>query len=340
MEITMFQIVESWDWSGAGTQNGMRQGLARATWNCRNNQYTLTHGFSRNHVIQFLQQHITANEKGQCALIGIDFPFSFPFLAKGNHFLDGSTTWEIFSRTVHHTLQPNGVAAEFYGSPADYGLGGFADHFAHLYRGAGNIGPAYIESYRHTENLAHQINLPAASTFRLVNPMVGVQALAGICVLRIVMNWCATNRYPLTIWPLGRLNRDGRWHEGTDDWDWKDHGVVIVESYPRVSFHRSNVDRNHFGADQSIQQAIANLGVIPGTVANHVAPATQDERDALIVLLHLLSPSWFQIQVRPELPVRTVHLQGVNGQPSQPMNLVGPGTPIPLRQIEGNIFGL
>jgi hypothetical protein len=208
-----------------------------------------------------------------------------------------------------------------------------------LYLGVGNYGQSYIEAYRQTENIAREIGLPAASAFRLVLPMVGVQALAGIWFLRTVLNWCCINKYPLTIWPFGHLDRTGIWHEGTNGWDWKDHGVIVLESYPRVSFYRSNQDRMHFGNAQSVLEAAANLGVIAATVANHIAPATNDERDALIVLLHLLSPSWFRVQVRPDLPIGAVHLQGINGQVPMPLNLVDPGTPIALRQIEGNIFG-
>ena len=337
----MFGTVESWDWSGQGRASGRWAGLARASWNSAHRNYTLAHGFSRNQVIQLLQQHVIAADKGHLALIGFDFPFSFPFQAKGNHFVDGSTTWEVFSATVHVALQPDGAASRFYGSPANYGQGGFPDHFAHLYLGAGNVGPNYVEAYRQTESHARQNGCPASSVFRLVKPMVGVQALAGIYALRAVFQWCVQQHFPLTIWPLGHLDRNGAWQEGTANWTWHDHGVVVVESYPRVLFHRASVlDRDNFGDNESVQQAGTNLGLIPGTVANHVPPTTQDERDALVVLLHLLSPAWFRIQVRPDLPANMIHLAGVAGQAPTLQNLVGPLVPGPLRVKEGNIFGV
>lgn len=337
----MFSTVESWDWSGRGQASGHRNGLARASWNSTTHNYTLDHGFSRIQVIQQLQEHIICGENGHPALIGFDFPFSFPFEAKGNQFVDGSTTWVGFSATVQASLQPDGAASRFYGTPADYGNGGFSDHFAHLFRGAGNIGPNYVEAYRATENNAHQHGCPASSVFRLVNPMVGVQALAGIQVLRTVLQWCIQMHFPLTIWPLGHLDRHGAWQEGTANWNWHDHGVVIVESYPRVSFHRANIDRYHFGDQPSVHQAAANLGLIPGTIANHVHPATPDERDALIVLLHLLSPAWFRAQIRPDLPANVVYLENIAWLPPhlQPA-IVGPQVPAPLRFKEGNIFGV
>lgn len=338
----MFHTVESWDWSGQGRASDCSAGLARANWNSANRNYTVAHGFSRNQVIQLLLQHINAAEKGHLALIGFDFPFSFPFKAKGNQFVDGSTSWAVFSATVHATLQPDGAARRFYGSPADYGQGGFPDHFAHLYLGAGNVGPNWVKkAYRETEINAHNVGCRASSVFRLVNPMVGVQALAGIHVLRTVLQWCIQQHFPLTIWPLGRLDRNGTWHEGTANWNWQDHGVLLVESYPRVSFHRANVvDRDSFGNQQSVQQAATNLGVIPGTIANHVLPATPDERDALVVLLHLLAPAWFRAQVRPDLPADHIHLEGVAGQAPNVQNLVGPQVPVPLLFKEGNIFGM
>ncbi|MEI7688448.1 MAG: hypothetical protein WCL32_25860, partial [Planctomycetota bacterium] len=232
----MFHIVESWDWSGAGRASRRQPGLARASWSSTSRSYGLTHGFSRNDVIKFMQQHATAVEKGTLALVSFDFPFSFPYLAKGNQFIDGGTNWNVFGSTVHAALQPDGAARRVYGSPADYGQGGFPDHFSHLFMGAGNIGPNYLEVYRATENFARQQGLPAASVFRLVLPMVGVQSLGGIYVLQALLKWCIKQRFPLTIWPLGRLDRSGVWHEGTVDWN--DHGLVIVESYPRISFHR------------------------------------------------------------------------------------------------------
>jgi hypothetical protein len=112
--------------------------LARASWNSANRHYTLARGFSCNQVFQLLLQHVIAAEKGHLALIGFDFPFSFPFKAKGNEFVDGSTSWAVFSATVRAALQPDGAARRFYGSPADYGHSGFPDHFAHPYLGAGN----------------------------------------------------------------------------------------------------------------------------------------------------------------------------------------------------------
>jgi hypothetical protein len=336
----MFHTVESWDWSGRGRADRRSPGLARAKWASANRQFTLKHGFSRREVIEQLLQHVNAFEKGTRTLIGFDFSFSFPFQAKGDRFVDGSTTWEVFSSTVHRTLQPDGIASQFYGSPADYGRCGFPDHFSHLYIGASNVGPNYIKAYRETENCARQLGCPAASVFRLVNPMAGVQSLAGIYVLREVLQHCIKQHFPLTIWPLGHLDRSGAWHEGTDNWDWRDHGVVMLESYPRLSFHRAAIaDRKSFGTAQSVEQAAANLALMPGTITNHEAPETPDERDASIVLMHLLSPAWFRMQVRPDLPPDSIHLQGVTGQPPTVENVAGPFAPPALRTKEGSIFG-
>jgi hypothetical protein len=335
-----FHIVDSWDWSGAGNVNQLHHGIARARW--ENNAYTLAHRFSRISVIQELQAHVTAFENGRHALVGFDFPFSFPFAANGYHFVDNSVDWWSFSNTVFQTLNPCGVAGHFYGHPQDYGDGGFADHFAHLYLGAQHVGPAYVaDCYRQTESLARHAGAPAASVFRLIRPMVGVQSLAGIFVLRSVLNWCKEQHHPLTLWPLGRLDRAGIWQVGTDGWNWLDHGVVIVETYPALSFVRAGYPAppaNWVGAQQ-IAHAMLQLGLIPGTVANHVAPANNDERDALVAMLHLLSPGWYRAQVQPNEPPGAIHLEGVAGNAPQPENVVGIGTPAPLRFAEGNIFG-
>src|SRR5438045_2109474 len=122
-----FQIADSWDWSGAGHVNQNRHGIARATW--QNLNYVLARGFTRNQVIQAMQAHVISFENGCDVLVGFDFPFSFPFAAKGNHFLDNSAEWWTFSTTVHQTLQNDGAAWRFYGCPQLYGQGGFADHF-------------------------------------------------------------------------------------------------------------------------------------------------------------------------------------------------------------------
>lgn len=337
----MYKIVESWDWSGADDLNSRRPGLARASWNSANRTYSLAHGFNRAQVIQRLQQLIEENQDGNLALVAFDFPFSFPFESKGSIFLDQSASWDDFSATVFDSLQPNGLASQFYGSYANYGNGGFQDHFAHLYKGA-YYGPNYVEAYRKTESNARDLGCPAASVFRLVQPMVGVQALAGIHVLRTVLLWCRESSHPLTIWPLGHLNRDGIWQVGS--FNWKDQGICIVESYPRVSFTRAGINGKlalqTFGDEISIQDAITNLGSINGVIANHIEPNNRDERDALIVLIHLLSPAWFRNQLRSDLPVDYVHLDGIDGYEPVLQNIPPPINLTQLDHIEGHIFGV
>jgi len=337
----MFHVVDSWDWSGAGNINQRKRGLALASWNAASRSYNLSHRFTRSNVIERLQQRVIEAESGKLALIGMDFPFSFPFVSKGNQFLDGSLDWFEFSQSVFNLLHPNGAAASFYGTPADYGTGGYADHFAHLNKGAGIQGPNYQEVYRETELAARREGCPASSVFRLVNPMVGVQSLAGIFVLRTLLNWCKTEQYPLTLWPLGHLDREGHWSEGPELKGLKDRGVVIVESYPRLSFRRAIIeDRNNWGNIGQVNQACQNLGVIPGTISNHTSPGTADERDALIVMLHLLSPGWFSRQLCLDLLEEETHLEGIKGREVRPTSARGSQIPLNISSKEGCIFGV
>ena len=64
-----------------------------------------------------------------------------------------------------------------------------------------------------------------------------------------------------------------------------------------------------------------------------------DKRDALVVLLHLLSPAWYRAQVRPELPQSFIHIVGQHQPRTSPGNVVGKGVIEPLLSVEGNIFG-
>jgi hypothetical protein len=343
----MFRRVESWDWSGAGTARRVQRGLARARWGSDTLQCALSHGFSRNQVLDAMRAHVEASETGISTLVAFDFPFSFPYAQKGNLLLAGGLSWWDFATTVHGVLEPaGGRASAFYGEPNHYGQGGHADHFAHLYRGAGFVGPQYVLAHRQTEVNAAALGDHAASVFRLVNPMVGVQSLAGMWMLQTLLRHCKCERRPLTIWPLGRLDRNGNWHIGTTAWDWNDPGVVIVECYPRVSFSRAGIAtqaarRDFSNAAASVTAAKSTLGTPPGAVTNHVVPDGHDERDALMVLLHLLSPSWYQAQVRPDLPIGSLHLHGNIGLVQPPtLPPIAPQVPELLRSIEGNIFGV
>jgi hypothetical protein len=295
-------------------------------------------GFTRRQVLDRLRRFACCAAAGEDVLVALDFPFSFPFAAKNNRFIDGSTSWWDFSQSIHAALDPNGQACNLYGGPHQYGQGGYADHFAHLFRGANNVGPHYVEEYRETEYNAQALGCPAASVFRLILPMVGVQSLAGIFLIQSLLNWCVARRMPLTVWPLGHLDRGGQWSPGA--FDWADPGLILVESYPRLSYRRAGVPNRQLNSQQAVQQAIAQLGSLANSQAVQVTPQTPDEQDALIVLLHLLSPAWYRAQVEPTMPPTASHLYGIHEVPLPPPNLTGPDVQPPLLAIEGNIFGV
>jgi hypothetical protein len=289
-------------------------------------------------VLERLQRFARLGADRFGVLVALDFPYSFPFNVTNNTFINGSTSWLGFSQSVHTALNPNGQAGNFYGGPAQYGQGGYADHFAHLYLGAQNVGPQYVEAYRETEINCQQLGCHAACVFRLINPMVGVQALAGIFLLRSLLNWCVPGHIPLTIWPLGYLNRGGRWFPGHINP--ADPGLVLVESYPRLSYYRAGIPYRQLDSPQAVQQAITQLGSLANPLGVQVIPQTVDEQDALMVLLHLLSPAWYRVQVDRTMLPTAVHLSGTHPVPPNPNNLVGPGVQAALLPIEGNIFGV
>ncbi len=284
--MSTYSLVESWDWSGAGLPTRRRSGLARATWDSVSNSISGDSGYCRNQVLQRLQDYAQRAAGGDGVLVAVDFPFSFPYVSKGNQFIDGSTNWFDFSTSIYNTLHPRGISSLFYGSHTTYGTGTYADHFAHLNRGAGVIGPKYIEAYRQTESNARLLRCNAASVFRLVNPMVGVQAIAGIYMLRHLLNWCGDQGLPLTIWPIGYLDRIGTWRAGGCNWG--DRGLVIVESYPNLSYYRAGIARRTLDSPHAVGQAITNLGCIVTAGTINFTPQSDDEQDALVVLLHLL----------------------------------------------------
>jgi hypothetical protein len=343
----MFHVVESWDWSGRGTAAEKSPGIARAVWESESGEYSLTHRFTRNEVLAILKNRVIDANSGRSALVAFDFPFSFPFAEKGNQFMDNSTNWHEFCASVFRLMRPNGEAKNVYGSPADYGQNGFPDHFSHRWKGADEQGRQreglhYVEAYRLTERKAREIKCPAASVFKLVKPMVGVQALAGIYMLYMLLDWCRENKFPLTIWPIGCLSRDGNWHEGKLFKSYA-NSVMILESYPRVSFCRAGVrgkQIRNWGCIGETERAAEALGVVRGTLRNYVKPSVEHERDALIALLHLLSPGWFFRQIRPAADPVTIHLNDVVGELLLPANLQTPGVALGIRVKEGHIFGL
>lgn len=121
--------------------------------------------------------------------------------------------------------------------------------------------------------------------------------------------------------------------------NWNDSGLVIVESYPNLSYYRAGVPRRALNTSLSVGQAIANLGcLVPaGTVT--FAPRSKDEQDALIVLLHLLSTDWYRAQIEPDFPKGQAHIDGHFPVIAAP-NVVSPQVIASLLEIEGNIYGV
>lgn len=335
--MSRYKLIESWDWSGAGAARSRRAGLARSTWNSVSNSIDGDSRYSRDQVLDRLQGYARRAASWDEVLVALDFPFSFPFIAKGNQFLDRSNSWFDFSTSIYEAIHPSGVASLFYGSHTTYGSGTYADHFAHLNRGAGIIGPSYIEAYRQTESNARLLGCSAACTFRLVNPMVGVQAIAGIYTLRRLLNWCGDQQLPLTIWPLGHLDRRGQWSPGQVNWS--DSGLVVIESYPNLSYYRAGIPRRALTSLHAVGQAIVNLGCVVPAGAIAFAPQSDDEQDALIVLLHLLSPDWYRAQIEPSFTLGQAHIDGHFPEtPAQ--HVVSPQVFAPLLEKEGNIYGV
>lgn len=305
-----FQLVESWDWAGAGDVHENQHKMSRATWHSGDPVFECESVITRNDAFTRLGFLARLSANGYRALVGLSFPFSIPVREKKNSFIDGSTTWLDFSNTVHARLvNEEGRAIAFYGRPSDYGLGTFADHFAHVNQGIKNVGPRFSDVYRVTERRMIDLGISVQSVFRLSPPMIGVHAISGIYLLQCLIRLCVAKQMPLTIWPLGYLDRKGVWTAGRVNWE--DSGMVLVEIDPRLSYQAAGTQFLRLSSHEESANAVRNLGshvprdVVMKTYAGHLGAPLDD---AVVTLLQLLSPVWFRAQVCPGLPQGAHHL--------------------------------
>jgi hypothetical protein len=258
--------IHSFDWSGSGHHPKRQNGIAHASGR-PGAAPLLRHGYSREQVLELLCALSLKAKDGPPILVGGDFAFAFPFVAKGRAYPDGTTDRDPFWAGVRNVVW-NGGRAQDYAAR-------YAEHFMWHTAGAGmHVGARYVPALRATDSRAREIQANANTVFRLIGAdQVGKGSLTGIAMLEELRRQCAARGLPLATWPFF-ADSDGV----SGPWALPSTGLVVVETYPSLCWRRAGFA----GRPWDDPAAWDRVRRWSGGLAPIAAPATGDEGDALV----------------------------------------------------------
>lgn len=273
-------FTHSFDWSGAGGHDDRRPGITcyRGDWGATPTLVAApdsppgqTWNWNRQLVCDYLTTLAVEARDRRCHhLTGLDFPFSFPWVACGGTFPGGIGNRVGFWQHVHQTIWPNGAAQDF------------VDHFPALFAQNGLLGAAYVNHLRCTEKAAQAMGAPALGVFNLRGVSPGKGSLCGIGVLQELMGRCERQRLPLMVWPFLVLMADGAVHpiDILQPMQRVPNGcLILVETYPKVYWVASGQQLRNCGAAATWAAMQHQFG---NAAPPAVVPGTEDQADALV----------------------------------------------------------
>jgi hypothetical protein len=277
--------ISSFDWSGARNHAARLrniacfEGMPGGTPNLRRPANAIN--WSRFDVVDFLAaMAVDAACREAYEIVGMDFPFSFPWTAGGNYFPTGQCNrcalWEHIHEIVWNDEAGNAQ--------------NFVNNHAELFAQNGNVGIAYVNHQRATEVVAYQAGHRALGVYNLRGVSPGKAAICGIAVLQELTLRCRSKRTPLLVWPFFRLD------EGemialdlSQPLKGAPKGcLVVVETYPRVFWNncQQQLDlHNNPATWDAVRCHFHNNSPNPTML-----PCNTDQADALVAWYGMSAP--------------------------------------------------